>query len=41
MHFRDKERIEFFEMVKLWLAADERLDPNMNPNDPDAKRLVH
>jgi hypothetical protein len=41
MHFRDQERIEFFEMVKLWLAADERLDPSMNPHDPDAKRLVH
>ena len=41
MRFSDQERIEFFAMVKSWLAADERLDPSMDPDDPDAKRLVH
>lgn len=36
----DRERLEFFTCVKRWLVADQRLDPTMNPADPDAKRLV-
>jgi hypothetical protein len=30
-----------FAAVKRWVVADRRLDPNMDPQDPDAKRLVH
>lgn len=37
----DQERLEFFTCVKRWLVADRRLDPTMDPMDPDAKRLVH
>lgn len=37
----DRERLEFFTCVKRWLVADLRLDPTMDPADPDAKRLVH
>ena len=37
----DQERLEFFTCVKRWLVADLRLDPTMDPTDPDAKRLVH
>jgi hypothetical protein len=25
----------------VWVVADRRLDPTMDPQDPDAKRLVH
>jgi hypothetical protein len=37
----DQDRLEFFTCVKLWLVADLRLDPTMDPADPDAKRLVY
>ncbi len=37
----DADRVEFFGAIKRWVVADRRLDPNMDPNDPDAKRLVH
>lgn len=37
----DHDRVEMFECVKRWVVADYRLDPHMNPQDPDAKRLVH
>lgn len=37
----DAERIEMFAAVKRWVVADRRLDPTMDPKDPDAKRLVH
>lgn len=37
----DADRVEFFEAAKRWVVADYRLDPTMNPADPDAKRLVH
>lgn len=40
MKFTDQERIEFFVAARRWLVADRRLDPTMNPMDPDAKRLV-
>lgn len=36
----DPERVELFAAVKRWVVADRRLDPNMDPMDPDAKRLV-
>jgi len=37
----DAERIEMFEAIRKWIIQDRRLDPTMDPNDPDAKRLVH
>lgn len=37
----DAERIEMFKCVQRWVVADRRLDPTMDPQDPDAKRLVH
>ena len=37
----DAERVEFFDAVKLWVVADYRLAPTMDPTDPDAKRLVN
>lgn len=36
----DRDRIEFFTAIKNWLVADRRIDPTMDPRDPDAKRLV-
>jgi hypothetical protein len=36
----DQERLEFFTCVKRWLVADLRLDPTMDPADPDAKRFT-
>lgn len=41
LHFSDADRTELFAAVKKWVVADYRLDPAMDPNDPDAKRLVH
>lgn len=40
LKFSDKERTEFFACAKRWIVADFRLDPTMDPADPDAKRLV-
>lgn len=37
----DAERIELFAAVRRWVVADERIDPTMDPADPDAKRLVN
>ena len=37
----DDERVQFFICAKNWIAADRRLDPTMNPADPDARRLIH
>ena len=37
----DADRVEMFAAVKRWVVADRRLDPNMDPMDPEAKRLVH
>jgi hypothetical protein len=37
----DSDRVELFAAVKRWVVADRRLDPTMDPQDPDAKRLVH
>lgn len=36
----DDDRKQFFIVARNWIAADRRLDPNMDPRDPDAKRLV-
>jgi hypothetical protein len=36
----DADRIELFGAVKNWVVADRRLDPTMDPKDPDAKRFV-
>lgn len=37
----DDERVEMFKAVQRWVVADRRLDPTFDPQDPDAKRLVH
>jgi hypothetical protein len=37
----DADRVELFGCVKRWVVADRRLDPAMDPKDPDAKRLVN
>lgn len=37
----DRDRAEFFTAIRNWVVADRRLDPNFDPRDPDAKRLVH
>lgn len=36
----DRDRIEFVDAVKRWVVCDYRLDPSMDPADPDAKRLT-
>lgn len=36
----DAEREELFAAVRRWVVCDYRLDPTMNPADPDAKRLT-
>ena len=36
----DGERVELFAAVARWVVCDYRLDPNMDPADPDARRLV-
>lgn len=40
MHLTDDERVEMFSALKSWVVCDYRLDPAMNPLDPDARRLV-
>lgn len=40
MKLSDADRVEMFEAVRKWVVADTRLDPTMNPQDPDAKRLT-
>lgn len=37
----DDERVEMFNCLRNWVVADRRLDPTMDPKDPDAKRLVN
>lgn len=37
----DRERLEFFAAARKWVGSDMRLDPTMDPRDPDAKRLVN
>jgi hypothetical protein len=41
LKLNDADRTELFAAVKRWVVADRRLDPNMDPMDPDAKRLVN
>jgi hypothetical protein len=41
LRLSDTDRTELFDAVKRWVVADRRLDPTMDPRDPDAKRLVH
>lgn len=36
----DHERAELFVCLQRWVVADRRLDPAMDPKDPDAKRLT-
>jgi hypothetical protein len=36
----DADRIEMFDVAQRWIVCDFRLDPTMNPQDPDAKRLT-
>lgn len=40
LKLNDQDRRELFAAVKRWVVCDYRIDPNMNPMDPDAKRLV-
>jgi len=37
----DSGRIELFDALQRWVVCDYRIDPTMDPEDPDAKRLVH
>jgi hypothetical protein len=39
LKLNDADRVELFAAVKRWVVADRRLDPTMDPRDPDAKRL--
>ena len=41
MKFTDEERLCLFAAVRRWVVCDFRIDPNMDPRDPAAKRLVH
>lgn len=36
----DNDRVQFFNAAKQWVGADRRLDPHMDPRDPDARRLT-
>lgn len=36
----DDDRREMFGAVQRWLVADYRIDPTMNPSDPEARRLA-
>jgi hypothetical protein len=35
------DRLEMFLAIRHWIVADYRLDPTMDPSDPDARRLLH
>jgi hypothetical protein len=41
LKLNDADRIEMFKYAQAWVVADRRLDPNFDPRDPDAKRLVN
>jgi hypothetical protein len=41
LKLNDSDRIELLKCAQRWVVADRRLDPNFDPKDPDAKRLVH
>lgn len=36
----DPDRREMFAAAQRWVVLDYRLDPTMNPQDPEARRLV-
>lgn len=40
LKLKDDDRVQFFTMAKRWVTADMRLDPNMDPRDPDARCLI-
>jgi hypothetical protein len=40
LKFNDDDRRQLFAAAKNWVVADRRLDPIMDPADPDARRLV-
>lgn len=40
MKLNDADRLQLFIAARKWVVADERLDPTMDPMDPDAKRLI-
>jgi hypothetical protein len=40
LRLSDAERVDFFDSVKRWVVCDYRIDPNMNPADPDSRRLT-
>ncbi len=40
LKLNDDDRCGLFLAVKNWVVCDYRIDPTMNPMDPDAKRLV-
>lgn len=40
LKLNDADRTELFKCAQRWVVADRRLDPNFDPKDPDAKRLV-
>lgn len=40
LKLNDADRIDMFVCVQHWIKADQRLDPNFDRRDPDAKRLV-
>lgn len=40
LKLNDSDRTELFKSVQRWVVADRRLDPNFDPKDPDAKRLI-
>lgn len=37
----DHDRVQLFLAIKQWVVCDYRMDPTMDPKDPDAKRLRH
>lgn len=41
LRLSDQDREQLFIAVKKWVVADYRLDPAMDPQDPDAKRLLN
>ncbi len=40
LKLNDYDRKEMFMCVRKWVVADRRIDPTMDPQDPDAKRML-
>lgn len=40
LKFNDADRVDMINAAKRWVVADRRLDPTMDPRDPDARHLV-